>query len=66
MTFLMRNCFAHFREVNNGHQSFGINTKVSAGSGCTQTTADALIFRKGLWLKRVISGATPAQACRTK
>jgi hypothetical protein len=26
----MRNCFAHFREVINGHQVFGINTKVRA------------------------------------
>jgi hypothetical protein len=64
--YLMRNCFAHFREVNNGHQSFGINTKVSAGRGCTQTTVHVLIFRKGLWLKRVMSGATQALACRTK
>ena len=28
MLFLMRNCFAHFREHNNGLQAFGINTTV--------------------------------------
>ena len=26
--FLMRNCFAHFREVRNGLQAFGVNTQV--------------------------------------
>jgi hypothetical protein len=30
--FLMRNCFAHFREVNNGHQAFGVNTVVRSSS----------------------------------
>jgi hypothetical protein len=28
MLFLMRNCFAHFREVNNGLEAFGTNTTV--------------------------------------
>jgi hypothetical protein len=28
--FLMRNCFAHFREVKRGRQSFGVNTQVSS------------------------------------
>jgi hypothetical protein len=28
MLFLLRNCVAHFREVKNGWQAFGVNTKV--------------------------------------